>query len=267
MHVRLWGGLGNQMLQWAFGRSMSIARNEEVTYDHLSIDTDPKRSYSLGAYNIDVPMAAPSGPVFTESGMYYDTAAAQAPSGTTYAGNWFSEKYFNREVILKELAYPAGIPNEATLQVTEQITGAANSAFIGVRHGDFLHCTEQANWHGTLSLEYYLRAMNMVRAYAPGTQFFVFSDDPEWCQNNFNSSDITNVVANHPGDGNEAGTEHWDIFLMSLCQHAIIANSSFHWWGAWLHPKQTDRIVIAPKRWLKAVDDVGDTVPERWTRI
>src|SRR5208282_3336703 len=113
MHVRLWGGLGNQLLQWAFGRSLSLARGEAVTYDHLMIDIDPKRSYSLGAYDIAVPLATPNGPAFFESTSLFDSSAAAAPAGTLYSGNWFTEKYFNAEVVRRELAVPRGEPNEA----------------------------------------------------------------------------------------------------------------------------------------------------------
>jgi len=267
MHVRLDGGLGSQLLQWAFGRSLSLSRNETVTYDHLRIDTDPKRSYSLGAYDIEVPLAAPSGLGFFESTPLFDPSALATPRGTMYCGNWFTEKYFNADVIRYELAVPRDKPNEGTMRAAYQINNAKNSAFIGVRRGDFVACEEQRNWHGSMTLSYFSDGIRMIQEYSPDTKFFVFSDDLSWCRENFRDGSVVIVDANHPGDGMAPGTEHWDLWLMRLCRHAILSNSSFHWWGAWLNPKQDDRVVVAPKQWLKAAVDTSDVVPERWTRI
>jgi hypothetical protein len=267
MHVRLWGGLGNQLLQWAFGRSLSLSRDESVTYDHLLIDEDPKRSYSLGAYDISVPLAAPSGPIFKESTTLFDPAASAAPRGTLYSGNWFTEKYFNADVIRRELAAPRGIPNDATLILADQINDAKNSAFIGVRRGDFVYAEQQRNFHGSMPLSYFSDGIRLIQEYSPDVKFFVFSDDLAWCRENFVDGSVVIVDANRPGDGNAPGTEHWDIWLMKLCRHALIANSSFHWWGAWLNPKQDDRVVVAPKQWYRAPIDTSDMVPERWTCI
>jgi hypothetical protein len=265
MHVRLWGGLGNQLLQWAFGRSLSLSRHEPVTYDHLLVDEDPKRSYSLGAYDISVPLAAPSGPEFCESTTLFDPAAFAASRGVIYSGNWFTEKYFNAGVIRRELATPRGTPNEATLRLADQINNTENSALVGVRRGDFVHAEQQRDFHGSMSLSYFLVGMKLIQSYFSDTKFFVFSDDLSWCRENFQDGII--VDANQPGDGKAPGTEHWDIWLMRLCRHAVISNSSFHWWGAWLNPKQDDRVVVAPKRWYQAPVDTSDIVPARWVRI
>ncbi len=64
------------------------------------------------------------------------------------------------------------------------------------------------------------------------------------------------------------GTDKYDdLYLMSLCKHAITANSALSWWGAWLGDDKLNRIVVAPKRWLAASVDTSDVVPERWTKM
>lgn len=267
MHVRLWGGLGNQLLQWAFGRSLSLSRKEPVTYDHLLIDKDSKRSYSLGAYDIEAPLAAPSGPEFNEPSFLFTPAAFEAPRGTLYSGNWFTEKYFNVDVIRYELAVPRDKPNEDTMRVAYQINSAKNSAFIGVRRGDFAHAEQQRNFHGLMPMSYFSDGIRLIQEYSPDVKFFVFSDDLLWCRENFVDGSVIIVDANKPGDGSSPGTEHWDLWLMRLCRHAVVSNSSFHWWGAWLNPKQDDRVVVAPKRWYRAAIDTSDLVPARWVRI
>ena len=73
-----------------------------------------------------------------------------------------------------------------------------------------------------------------------GCKFLIFSDDKEWCLENFNKE---NCEISHNSDAAE------DLQLMSLCDHHIIANSSFSWWGAWLGQNK-DKKVIAPKEWF-----------------
>jgi hypothetical protein len=93
----------------------------------------------------------------------------------------------------------------------------------------------------------------MSRPSSASTKVYIFSDDPEWCREHFPYEVVT---------VNGEDEKHWDIWLMSMCKYAIIANSSFHWWGAWLSGH--DR-VIAPRNWLASQD--YDIVPERWMTL
>ena len=76
---------------------------------------------------------------------------------------------------------------------------------------------------------------------------------------------MTVVSSNRPEHA--ARQAHWDLWLMSLCKHAVICNSSFGWWGAWLGDDKNGTIV-APREWFRSkLYDSRDIVPERWLRI
>jgi hypothetical protein len=115
-------------------------------------------------------------------------------------------------------------------------------------------------------MEYYQKAIQRIQDSAH-PKFFVFSDDPDWCRETF-PKDFTIVGHNKPGNGQSTGAENEDLWLMKLCRHAIIANSAFSWWGAWLGDTQKGRMVIAPKRWFANPSiNSDDIVPNRWTKI
>jgi len=128
--------------------------------------------------------------------------------------------------------------------------------FVHVRRTDYLK-EPHASFHGNLSLDYYEEGMRSIKKAFPDATFFIFSDDPIWCKQNF------------PDDVAICGTKDYeDLYLQSLCRSAIIANSSFSFWGAWLGPYQKGGVVIAPKNWFKSTAvDSSDIVPDRWVRI
>jgi Glycosyl transferase family 11 len=116
-------------------------------------------------------------------------------------------------------------------------------------------------------MDYYNAAMSYVREREPEVRFFIFSDDPDWCRSTFPHDTV--VGHNGWGSGNRGpATEHEDLYLMSLCNHAVICNSTFGWWGAWLGDEVTrrPRIVVSPEKW--SVDGKPrDIVPERWIKL
>jgi hypothetical protein len=120
-------------------------------------------------------------------------------------------------------------------------------------------------------MDYYREAAALVAARVPDPVFFVFSDDPEWCEVNFKLPYHTIAPRNLDRTvGRHLGRDDADLYLMRLCTHAIIANSSYSWWGAWLGADMNGGIVIAPKSWFGPAynnDDARDIVPARWTRL
>lgn len=159
-------------------------------------------------------------------------------------GYFQSEKYFidYRDEILKSF-----LINRQVWSIN------LNTVAIHVRRGDYL---QYSNKHPVLPIEYYKEAIK----YFDGCKFVIFSDDIEWCKNNFRNGHYS---FNEEKDSLQA------MFQMSDCEHQIIANSSFSWWGAWLN-QINSKIVIAPSIWFGPGNshlDTTDLIPDSWIRI
>jgi len=164
-------------------------------------------------------------------------------------GYFQSHKYFSkfRDKILKDLNIQS-----LKSQVRKKYGDFSDFVSIHVRRGDYL---ELSAYHHNLEIDYYKKA---VKCFSEDTKFLIFSNDLEWCKENFNflkSAKFSQVE------------EDWeDIVLMSTCRDNIIANSSFSWWGAWLN-ENNDKKVIAPKKWfgpLYSHKSTEDLFPETW---
>ena len=271
MIVRLQGGVGNQMFQYAFGRSVAQARNEELLFDKRGDMDAPgsRMAYSLGAFKTEVNFAAGvTGAPYEEPLFSYGKEVYAVPNGMHFIGYWQTEKYFDSELVRAELMLRNPVSAQ-TQRVADEILAVPNSAFIHVRRTDYL--VPLNAFMGSLAMDYYEQGMRHIRERMPDVTFSVFSDDPEWCRQNFQGCHI--VDHNKAGTaGSGPGQEHEDLFLMSLCRHAVIANSSFGWWGAWLRD-YPGKIVVAPTQWFSGnlggrwSPDTSDIVPERWVKL
>ena len=150
-------------------------------------------------------------------------------------GYWQDERYFanHAATIRRELSPPA--PADAENREIARTIDAAESVALHVR---------RLSYSPRLDAGYYDAAIRLVRERIPAARFFVFGDDPDWGAGlETLDPSTTTVVRHNPTD------EVADLFLMTRCRHAIVANSSFSWWGAWLaahpHPGQ---LIIAPAR-------------------
>jgi hypothetical protein len=262
--VQLQGGLGNQMFQYAFGKSVAKAAGQDVAFVK---ERSHKRTYSLDAFNVDIKFAPEmTGSVFVEQPFCYNPAVYDAArNGLNFNGHWQTERYFDVDLVRKHFTL-RDQPSSPSLYVAGEIV-RNNSAFIHVRRTDYVGINE--TYHGLMTMEYYRQAVHRVLLENDDVKFYLFSDDPDWCEHAFAGKlDSTVVRHNKPGDGERPGKEHEDLWLMSLCRHGVIANSSFSWWGAWLgenrYPKRT---VVAPKKWFATPTlESKDIVPERWVK-
>ena len=272
------------MFQWAFGRSLSLRRGLPLSFDRSELDKDQKRKYRLDCYDIDVPIdnTTPR-PIYTERGCPYDSGTETAAGHSKFVGYWQTEKYFLRvqDRVRREIfSAPGFFMGEKTIAVADKIKRAPNSAFLHVRRSDNLS-KRALMYHGMLDGVYYRDGVAYIRERAPNAQFFVFSDDPDWCVRQDEFKGMT-VVSHNPMSGTtdengvitrkEGGREVEDLYLMSLCRHAVVANSTFSWWGAWLNPLQgsADRIVTAPKKWFLPTSntpDPRDIFPSSWIQL
>jgi hypothetical protein len=265
MIVTLQGGLANQLFQYAFGISVAKARGEEVFFTRNRVDADVKRSYSLGMFRKDIRfIEKESENKFYDSGVF-NPDVYTAPPDTTFIGYWQSEKWLDESLVRSKIQEPEFRIYE-TFRVAAEIDAVENSVFIHVRRGDYVGEKRTQEFHGSLPIEYYYNAIYHIRD-SGCAKFFVFSDDPEWCREQFPKS-FTIVDHNKSGDGKRVGDEGQDLWLMSLCKNAIIANSAFSWWGAWLGDEQIGRTVIAPRKWFQDPNaNSADIVPDRWIKI
>lgn len=130
---------------------------------------------------------------------------------------------------------------------------------LHVRRGDYLSDAFKDGFGGCCTIDYYKRAVEYMVSKISDCTFVVFSDDQEWVRQNLKIDNAIYVDHNK-------GVDAWqDMYLMTLCKHNIIANSSFSWWAARLN-QNPDKIVIAPKTWWNGITD-DDVVPDSWIRM
>lgn len=118
-----------------------------------------------------------------------------------------------------------------------------NSVAIHVRKGKDYQ--ERIWYQNTCSMEYYHKAINMIKTRIDNPRFYIFTDNPQWVKDNFKEIDFT-LVEGNPAVGYGS---HFDMQLMSICKHNIISNSTYSWWSAFLNNNK-DKIVIIPKIWF-----------------
>jgi hypothetical protein len=234
--VRLLGGLCNQMFQCAFAMTLQD-RGYEVQLDRSYLIEGTHREYSLGYFGIKADGKS-SGREVYEDGMRYNPSYLEPTEDCTMIGYWQSEKYFTQMV---RLAFP--LNNRPLLPFIA--VHVRRQDYVGLEH-----------FHGLPTLDYYREGVAHIRREVGAlVPVMVFSDDRQWCKENF-PSDFKVI---------EGGNKYEDLTLISSCEYQVIANSSYGWWGAWLGPQ---KLVVAPKKWFSNPDvDYSDIVPERWTRL
>ena len=172
-------------------------------------------------------------------------------------GYWQSEQYFAN--CTKKLYHDFAFPqlDKLNLSIAKSILDL-NSISIHIRRGDYVNHP----MHGEIcTLDYYMQAIDIIKAKVQNPVFYVFSNDIDWCKNNLYLDNATYVC------GNDGYNSYKDMHLMSLCKHNIIANSSFSWWGAWLN-KNSSKVVIAPKKWFNDKKiNIKDLIPDSWIKI
>lgn len=282
--VELIGGLGNQMFQYAAAKALSLHRNENLAVDSRLFADYNLHSYSLHHFNIDAlsikeeiifePVrfsnkikATLSGKKifhqYVEKNLRFDEKLLNITSKNIYLKGYFqSEKYFSRfeDEIRKDFEITSPLKKE-TIEML-QLIDAQNSVSLHIRRGDYVTNADANAVHGTCDLNYYHKALELIKEKVENPVFFIFSDDIEWAKQNLKIDSTIHFV-----DFNDASTNYEDIKLMSCCKHNIIANSSFSWWGAWLN-NYKEKIVIAPSRWFKTdIHNSIDIIPESWLKI
>ena len=178
-----------------------------------------------------------------------------------------SYKYFEgyEDLIRNIFKFPKDKIGKENIKLLNDIK-KSNSISIHIRRGDYVNNNKTNKVHGTCDLEYYNNAIkNITDNNNEGFKLFFFSDDIDWVKEKFKKTNYKKTFIS-----NNINDKSWiDMFLMSSCNHNIIANSSFSFWGAWLNSK-LDKKVIAPKRWFLDIEmenQAKNIIPPQWIKI
>lgn len=200
--------------------------------------------------------------VYVERHFHFDPAVLDVTDNSYLDGYWQSEKYFKdiADIIRNEFIVITG-QDEWSRHLAEEIK-ATESVSIHVRRGDYINNIKTSQILSSCSLDYYKTSSGLIATSVSNPTFFIFSDDMEWVKKNF-TINFRHFYVEHNGDE----SSYMDMYLMSLCKHNIIANSSFSWWGAWLN-RNPNKQVIAPARWFQSRKyDVKDLLPASWVKV
>lgn len=254
------GGVGNYMFQVAaayayakrydmhvgFNCSESIGQHQHVTTYDNNIFKDIDLYY--------VPQGKDRRQT-NEVGYHFTEIPDYPGRNILLYGYYQSEKYFkDYEYEIRDLFMSYDI------EMSDEIKGLLeneNTCSIHVRRGDYLKSPDH---HPTQSMNYYMKA---IKKMPKDSVFLIFSDDIEWCKQNF--PDVPEKFKFIEGN-----KDYEDLYIMSHCKNNIICNSTFSWWGAWLNGNK-NKTVVAPSVWfgpaLAGTHDTKDLYCENWIKI
>jgi len=276
------GRLGNQIFQ--FASTLGIANklgneakfpiencfnySESGPFDPaigrcMSVKCDLLDAFEIDQYYFIPQRHLRSAMTYSEAGFEYDSGVENIPDDTSLHGYFQTERYFSqcRDLILSQLVFKAPYRAQASWYMENIRSGSKSikTVSIHVRRGDYLMFPDH---HPPCSKEYYDKAINTIKKMLgedSDIKFLIFSDDIEWCSGQFVGDEYRVVDMNNPFS---------EMCLMTMCDHNIIANSSFSWWGAWLGDS-SDRIVISPSKWFGHLiqKNTSDIYLKNWIKI
>jgi hypothetical protein len=281
--VKLDGGMGNQLFQYATGRYLAQKLNADLKLDIDVYRAGNKRQYALHHFNVEEIFSTPEEQKkfrrkeffrrqlnrfgaaiqsywYTEQRQGYDANVEKLTDNVYLEGFWQSEKYFKsiEETIRREFTIKDP-PSALNSKYMDEIR-LVNSISIHVRRGDYVEDKETSAVHGVCSIDYYRQAIHRLSAEVNDPRFYFFSDDMNWTKANLSGSPHPSVYIDH-----NQTAPYEDLRLMSSCKHHIIANSSFSWWGAWLSENKGKK-VIAPRNWFRTLQN-EDIIPNGWITL
>ncbi len=300
--TRLQGGLGNQMFQYAAGLALAEHRRTvlklDVSWFREYTEYEAHNRYALSCFNLTEQFATQEeidrvagvrltrverwSMALAEHLHFYRYARRYAaPSHTLYEthiaperffdasdntylyGMWQSERFFAPVADLLRLHFSFRYPPQPSVEeMARRIRTSGPSVAVHFRRGDYVRNPSFNRKLGVLPFDYYERAIAFVRERVPDAVLYIFSDDIDTIEREFRPSGPHVFVR---------ATQPWHAYdkirLISLCDHAIISNSTFAWWGAWLNPSSS-KIVIAPSPWFStATAHPNQFVPPSWIQF
>jgi hypothetical protein len=289
--IRLKGGLGNQMFQYAFGRYLSLKNNDILKLDISFLEKPAhgytQRKYELGVFNIDEKFARKEETPFVVrnncliskfllkffkknlhmTGVNYcpeeSLPRILKTKGNLYLDGYWQNHYFP-DAIRSRLIKEFSLKNRKEFlkgknrKVIKEIK-SSSSVSVHIRRTDYISIKNNRQAFSCCDKAYYQRAMKKIKEVIKRPKFFFFSDDTAWVKKSIEAKDAVYI------DWNKE-TPCYDMVLMSNCQNHIIANSTFSWWGAWLNSKANKNVVV-PRLWNKKDESKNKIIPSRWLKI
>lgn len=290
--VVAFGGLGNVMFYYALATAFRLkgvksfvfisrtnlehnCRSIKDIFPNLSIDNDLNRIqklyYSLLEKIRDVHfkkykiphrlLCYPFESLIVDNPVNYDPDVFSDLDKNHYLIGYFQTyRYFEdcSDIVRKEFQFSDQAQSDLTKEMAKYISSCA-SVSIHVRRGDYQNGYYYDMLGKVCGIDYYKRAIDLMKSKIANPHFFVFSDDSGYVKQNLWLENVTYV------DFNSGGDSWQDMYMMTKCKHNIIANSTFSWWGAWLNDNK-EKIVIAPSRWFADRED-DEIIPNSWLRI
>lgn len=181
-----------------------------------------------------------------------------------FRGHWQTEKYFSHcaEDVRKQFTF-LPFDEERNLVTVKRMTSENSVAIHFRKSEDYIQ--NELMGKGLCGTDYYMRAIDYIRAHVDNPVFYVFTDNPQWVKENLPVLKYTLV------DWNEvSGKRNFrDMQLMACAKHNIIANSTYSWWGAWLNPNP-NKIVIGPAQFFNPINEFfskSDIMCEGWIAL
>lgn len=270
--VKLIGGLGNQMFQYAAAKALALEKKQHLQININAFQSYKIQHYSLNHFNITASVYKKSNKFITKFKQYFYKTTYYTENEFQFNPLFFSlngddiildgffqsEKYFlkYRTELLHEFQIVSNLKSVTKSNIQQM--AQENSVSIHIRRGDYL----QHEIHNTDKTAYYAQAIEHIKLTINNPVFYMFSDDMNWVKENFPIDGNVQYI-----DFNDDATNYEDMKLMSSCKHNIIANSSFSWWSAWLNTNP-DKIVIAPKKWFNSEErNYSDVIPVAWIKL
>lgn len=276
--VKLSGGMGNQMFQYALGRSLALKYNTKLKIDLSFLnrkDMGPGfiyREYDLDLFNVKSDFTINpfrrvikvNEPHFHYSQELINDLDVKLKDGKNIQlnGYWQTPQYFTdvENVLRLDFQFKDKVEYAQDNLISEMYTliKNTNAVMINVRRADYLN----TNFHGVMGNDFIMNGVEYLKSRVENPHFFIFSDDIEWCKENIKLDNMT--IVDHNYKGHKFG---YYLQLMSICKHFIIPNSTFAWWAAWLN-NSPEKIVIAPKHWFTDSNiNTNDIMPSDWIRL
>jgi len=278
--VRLQGGLGNQLFQYSFARSIAWKLNTSLYFDvnwYLNKHREYPFELSLLHFNTVVKVYPRIGEYIYKKLLKIEklnkifSFIPNYISEENFSGyklismnNLYFDGYWENYILFSD--YNKNLLNEFTLKSDFTIANklyvdsilSSNSVSVHLRGGPYLNDPNINVNYEECTPDYFNKAFNFIRNKVENPLFFVFSNDNIWAKKYLNYTDDIVFIENE-------GPDYEHLIMMSLCKHNIIVNSTFSWWGAWLN-KNRHKIVVAPIKWFRGKKE-NIKYPISWVRI